>query len=308
VGATFTRYVTAAYGGVTRSAPLTLTPSPRLTAFSLSRNSIEGGLPVNISAALSGPAPSPMGIVVSSESSAIQSTSIQVPQGASSGNGVLQTSRVGAPATRTVRATLDNVTINQNLTLNPAADISSIAVNPSTLPGGSSATGTVTLTRPAYEYGAQVSLSSNSIAISVPATVTVPSGATSATFTITTQQVAASATRTITATRMGISRSVNVTLTPMTINSFTCNPTTVKGGQNSTGTIVISNPAPAGGLRVNVTASSSALIVPATVTVPAGQTSATFTIGTTRVGATYTRQVAVQYGQTTRTVNITLTP
>jgi hypothetical protein len=57
--------------------------------------------------------------------------------------------------------------------------------------------------------------------------------------------------------------------------SFT--PPIVTGGcDDSTGTLLLSGPAPQGGLVVNLHSSSPAVDVPPTVTVPQGQTSATF--------------------------------
>src|SRR5258705_331275 len=67
----------------------------------------------------------------------------------------------------------------------PATPVpSSVALNPSTVIGGTSSTGTVTLTAAAPSGGTVVTLSSNSAAATVPANVTVVAGQTKATFTI----------------------------------------------------------------------------------------------------------------------------
>jgi hypothetical protein len=72
----------------------------------------------------------------------------------------------------------------------PVISLSSLTLNPASVIGGAqSATGTVTLTGPAPSGGAQVALSSSSSAAGVPSSVTVPSGATSATFTVNTSIV-----------------------------------------------------------------------------------------------------------------------
>ena len=63
-----------------------------------------------------------------------------------------------------------------------ATALSSLAVSPTSVVGGASSTGTVTLTAPAPTGGSVVSLSSANAAVSVPASVTVPGGQTSATF------------------------------------------------------------------------------------------------------------------------------
>jgi hypothetical protein len=71
------------------------------------------------------------------------------------------------------------------------ASLAKVTINPTEVIGGDSATGTVTLTGPAPAGGLQVSLTSDDVAAAtVPVTVTVPAGSTSATFPITTNVVA----------------------------------------------------------------------------------------------------------------------
>src|SRR5439155_21258100 len=75
----------------------------------------------------------------------------------------------------------------------PSPTLSSIALNPMSVTGGSPSTGTLTLSGPAASGGAAVSLSSdNTTAATVPASVTVAAGASSATFTVSTSSVTAS--------------------------------------------------------------------------------------------------------------------
>jgi hypothetical protein len=71
-----------------------------------------------------------------------------------------------------------------------APSLSSLTVNPTDVVGGDLATGTVTLSTAAPSGGFVIDLSSdNTAAATVPASVTVPAGSTSANFTVTTQQV-----------------------------------------------------------------------------------------------------------------------
>lgn len=95
------------------------------------------------------------------------------------------------------------------------ASLSAVSVSPSTVTGGSPSTGTVALTAAAPAGGALVSLaSSNTSAATVPATVTVAAGATSANFTVTTQTVAASTPVTISATYSGVTKNTTLTVNP----------------------------------------------------------------------------------------------
>jgi thermitase len=163
--------------------------------------------------------------------------------------------------------------------------LSSLSLNPTSVVGGNSSTGTVTLTAPAPSGGFVVNLSSSNTSVAtVPSSVTVPAGATSANFTVATNPVSSVTSVTITAAAGGITRTATLTVNPpasnVTLQSLTISPTSVWGGSTATGTVTLSRPAPAGGVVVQLRSSSSRASVPSTVTVPAGATSARFTIQT----------------------------
>src|SRR5437879_1173549 len=132
--------------------------------------------------------------------------------------------------------------------------LSSIALNPTSVTGGSPSTGPVALGGPAPTGGAAVSLSSdNTTAATVPASVTVAAGASSATFTVSTSSVTASTSVNISASYAGVTKTASLTVQPQalpTLSSLTLNPTSVTGGgQTSTGTVTLSGPALTGGAR-----------------------------------------------------------
>jgi hypothetical protein len=130
--------------------------------------------------------------------------------------------------------------------------------------------------------GFLVKLSSNLSNVVVPASVTVPAGALSATFKATTTAVSTQKVATVTAKLGTATESATITINPPTLVSLSLNPTAVVGGKTSTGTVTLSGPAPTGGMKVSLTSSAGAATVPASVTIPAGKTSATFTVKTTR--------------------------
>ena len=163
--------------------------------------------------------------------------------------------------------------------------LSSVTVSPSAVAGGTSSTGTVTLSGPAPLGGAVVSLSSdNTSAATVPASVTVAAGAASATFTIATVPVSSTTIARISGLFGGVTRSSNLTVNLPSLSSLSLNPSTVQGGNSSTGTVTLSGPAPTGGAVVSLSNSNtSTATVPASVTVAAGATSATFAVTTSPV-------------------------
>jgi murein DD-endopeptidase MepM/ murein hydrolase activator NlpD len=97
----------------------------------------------------------------------------------------------------------------------PAPVLSSLAFNPSSVTGGNSAQGIVTLSGVAPAAGALVSLASGRQSVaSVPSSVTVPAGAKTATFNVTTRAVSVSTTVNISASYGGVTRTTPLVITP----------------------------------------------------------------------------------------------
>jgi PKD repeat protein len=94
-----------------------------------------------------------------------------------------------------------------------------------------------------------------------------------------------------------------------TLVAATLSPTSVVGGSPSTGTVTIDGAAPSGGLVVALASSNGPVAsVPATVTVPQGATSATFTVATTPVVVSTPSTISATYGAVTRTTTLTVAP
>ena len=191
----------------------------------------------------------------------------------------------------------------------PAGVLTAVAVNPTAVNGGTNVTGTVTLGSPAPTGGVVVSLSSDNVAAALPSSVTVAAGASTATFTVTTTAVNATTNAVITATAGAVTKTATLTVNqaPITFSALSLNPTSVRGGTNSTGTVTLSR---ASTTATTVTLSSSSATrarVPASVTIPAGATSATFTITTTTTTSTRTATISATALGTTRSATLTMT-
>ena len=116
---------------------------------------------------------------------------------------------------------------------------------------------------------------------------TVSAGASFAAIQIDPKAVSQRTVLTVYATGNGVTVSSDVildppgTTIPPTLSSFTVNPGTVNAGQSAVGTVTIPSPAPASGVLVNLGSRvPSSASVPPSITVPAGATSASFTITT----------------------------
>jgi hypothetical protein len=92
--------------------------------------------------------------------------------------------------------------------------LSSVALKPTSVTGGSSSTGTVTLSAMAPSGDAVVYLSSSATAATVPASVTVAVGAGSATFTVSTSAVTSSTPVTISGSYAGVTKTASLTVAP----------------------------------------------------------------------------------------------
>jgi len=82
---------------------------------------------------------------------------------------------------------------------------------------------------------------------------------------------------------------------PYILNTLSAVPNPVVGGNTSVATLTLKRPAPTGGLVVNLADSSPLITVPATVTVAAGATSATFNITTTSDPSDYNGTITAEY-------------
>lgn len=181
------------------------------------------------------------------------------------------------------------------------ANLNSLGLNPSTVTGGQSTTGTVSLTGPAPASGAVVTLASANPAATVPTSVTVAPNSSSASFTVNTTPVGTTTAGNITATYSGVTKSAALTVNPAALaalSSVSLNPTTVVGGSLSNGTVKLDNAAPAGGATITLTSNRALATVPASVSVAAGATSATFTVTT----KTTSKKVVVSIGASYRSV------
>jgi len=184
--------------------------------------------------------------------------------------------------------------------------IASVTFSGTSVTTGSTLQGTVTLTSAAGSTGATVGLSSSNPAVAtVPAAVAIAGGTNAASFSVT---GVASGSVTITAAMNGSSRQSS----PLTVSqgpqlaSMTVSPSSVVGGSNATATVTLTGSAPTGGAMVTLSSDGTA-VVPATVTVTAGSTNASFTVLTQVVSGPTTATIRASYGGANAMATIALT-
>ena len=195
------------------------------------------------------------------------------------------------------------------LAATPAA-LNSVTVSPSSVAGGQSAIGTVTLTRPAPLNGAVVSLASANSAALVPSSVTVPANLSSMNFSVNTKTVSATTLGNITATYSGVNKSTTLTVTasaPVALSSLALDPTSVIGGSTSVGTVTLNKITPSDVVVALISNKPTKARVPATVTVPAGASSAIFNITTTATNKRIIASISASLRGVVKSATLTMT-
>jgi hypothetical protein len=96
---------------------------------------------------------------------------------------------------------------------------------------------------------------------------------------------------------------------PAGVSAVTCTPSTLTSASTAQCAVTLTSPAPAGGTTAVLTANNPALTAPASLDIPAGATSATFTVSAASpIVAAGTAVVNATVAQTSGACSLTLTP
>ena len=299
--------ITAGNSIASKSVALTLNPA-MLASVTLNPTAITGGTSSTGTVALSGKA-GPSGVVVSlTSNNAVASVpkTVTIPSGHGSATFTITSIAVSAQKVATLSAKFGTTTQTALLTVNPPT-LMSISVAPTSVFGGASSVGVVTLGTPAGVGGIKISLASNVASVTVPASVTIPANQLSATFNVKTVAVPAQKVATLTAKFNGVSQTVSLTVNPPALSTLVLNPVTVKGGKAATATVSLTSAAPAGGVKVSVTSNQASATAPATVTIPAGKTTATFTVTTKAVKSSTSAKISITLSGASVSATLTIT-
>lgn len=273
-----------------------------LKAIGSSPNVLVGGGTSTGTVYINGVAPG-LGLTVnlaSNDPNFIVPATVTIPAGANKMTFPITTLAVFATDSATITGTYQSQTVSMPMTLAATDALHYIVVNPGSVTGGVTTSGTVYLNASA-PIDAYVTLSSSDPSAQFPINpVKISAGNISANFTITTSPA-------YSVTPINIS----ATLGPKTVNCglllgvtdsvhyVTALPNSVTGGGSSTGTVYLTSPAPAGGTFVTISSSSPDLQVSSPAYVLAGQQSATFTITTSGVFAAETVSIYATLGSKT---------
>lgn len=200
-----------------------------------------------------------------------------------------------------------------------SSTIGGVQLSPASVVGSTQTEVNVTLAPGTVAPSGSVPLSissSNTSVATVPSGVRIVAGTSNVRFKVNTSRVTSTRTVTITVgTGRGSSRTATLTVTPPTeplaLGSVQLQPAGVFGGNSATGIVNLTtgNVAPAGGSIVSITNDNPSLVTtPFNVTIPAGQTSATFLIQTQQTGLSTPVTITGTYGGVSRTATLMVEP
>jgi hypothetical protein len=310
VTASTTANISGVYNGLTASASLKVNPTA-LETVSVEPADLAGGNTATLTVTLSAPAPAggiQLALTSGNTSFVTVPANVTVPAGQSSASFLyaVGTTAPAVPTTVAVTAAYEGLTAAGYVRVTPSVVPTNLHFEPSKFAGGSTSTGTVELNSPAPAGGAVVTLgTSDTSVITLPATVTVSANETSATFELSSSAVTSTKIVTVVATASGVGQTELLTVLPTSLQSLSLIPSSIGAGNTSTGQVTMSNPAPTGGALVSLSSDDTAVAtVPATVAVPAGETTATFSVTTAPIELGSTANISAAYGGDTRSATL----
>jgi len=290
------------------------TPPPALSTVTVATPSVPGGGGTTGTVTLTGPAPTGGATVWVNGSMEGQvvtpNGNVTVPAGRTSASFPISAPQVVAPYWVLVQASYGNEAGMHAAVLRidpsqPAIpDLYALGLDGVSTIGGGSFHGTVGLATPAPAGGTTVSLTSSDPSVAqVPPSVQVGAGNSANSFTIGTASVSSFQSVLITAQSGAGTKSQWISVYPdpnvVTLSSVTPSVSGTTGGNSIPATLFLSGNAPSGGARVTLSSNKTAAAqVPASVTIPAGQGWANFTITTSAVSADTQVTITGTYGST----------
>src|SRR6202162_5831968 len=183
----------------------------------------------------------------------------------------------------------------------------SMVLNPQFVVGPSPATGTIILPAPAPSGGTVVNLRSGKTSVAtVPASVTIPAGATQANFNISTVPQKTNPFLVISAPG-GVTESNTLGVVPM-LGGISLITSSILGGGPVTAAVALNANAPAGGTTVTLSSNKpSVLPVPANVMVPEGASQSVLTLSSNPTSGNATVTIEASLGGTLTSTSITVT-
>ena len=297
--------VTATLNGQSQPATISLAAAAQISSLSCSPATVNAPGPSSCTVTLTTATVSAASVTLSSNNANITvPANVSIGAGLSSATFTATAAAVTSDQTALLTSTLNSSSKTFTLTASAPAQLSSLACAPSTLGSNASSTCTVTLSKAATS-AATVSVGSNNGLLTVPASVIVALGQSSATFTAASGTVSTGQTATVTATLSGVNKQAVITLAAAAqLSSLTCSPAIVNAPATSLCTVTLTA-AVASPLGVTLSSNNTSVTVPASVSVGTGTSSATFTATAAAVTSDQTALLTATLNSVSQTFTVT---
>ena len=194
--------------------------------------------------------------------------------------------------------------------------ISALACANASITGAGTDSCTATISSAAPTDGFSIGLGSSSAVLTVPSTVTVPSGSTTVSFTATAAAVTSTQSVILTGNGGGATKAFTVQLKPSssssgsgaTLAGLSCSSASMSAAGTDACTVTLSAAAPAGGVAVALASNNAAAKVPASVSVAANATSASFSTTVSAVKSATAVTLTATANSVAKTFALTLNP
>jgi trimeric autotransporter adhesin len=309
VTANLTAVITAIANSTQKTASIALSAPPQVSALTCNPASMIGAGSISCTITLSVAPATSLAVNLSSSTTSVSvPTTVTVPTGSTTATFSATITAVTANLTAVITATANSTQKTASIALSAPPHVSALTCNPASVIGSGNVSCTITM-NVAPAAALFVFLTSSSTSLSVPNSATVTAGSTTATFTAQVAALTANLTATITAAVNGIPQTASIALFPIpNLSALSCTPTTVGGPASLACSIALTGAAPAGGLSAALSSSNSEVVVPASVSVPAGSTTVNFTGTVSSLTTSGVAVIKASAGSVSESESITLSP
>jgi uncharacterized protein (TIGR03437 family) len=206
-----------------------------------------------------------------------------------------------------ITALLNGQSQTFTLTLNaaPQIQVNSVTCSPTAFNGGASSTCKVTLSGAPSTNGS-ITLSSNAANVTVPSSVAIAAGNTSAQFTAASTLVDVDTNAVVTASFGGNSQSTTLTVTGVRPTSLTCAPLALKAGSSTKCTVQLNRAPQTKSILLLITSSSTAIQAPQTLSTKTQQSQYSFTAKAATFAPAGTVLLSAAYLTSAASTNLTV--
>jgi len=293
-----TATVTATYSSTSATASISLVASVHVSSLScipttLGHNSSSTCTVTLTQAALTGGA----SVALSSNLAALTvPASVTVAAGSTTATFSATAGTISSNQTATVTATYNSTSATASISLSVSAFVSSLSCSPTTLTSGTSATCTITAANLSGGW-TLITLTKSNPLLTLPSSVTLKGGSSTAKFTATAGTITANQTAIVTASLNGSAKSVTFTLNTtgqqtsqaqIRLTGLSCTPGTLPAQSTGLCSITLGKVADGAAAQVRLSSSSASLQLPALIATRPGQTSVQFQVNS----ATYVKDEA----------------